>query len=111
MDWSGLSCSPAFGGIAGWPAHRLLGSIGEVLDYATRWLCTYNHERPGMAIGGGIPKRTLPLAAWPLRSGRYKNGAYALDRHSQSRIRINGHNDAGLSRPHTFTMRRDFICA
>jgi len=46
-----------------WLAHYLFDSIEEVQDYATRWLWTYNHERPNMAIGGMTPKQKLALAA------------------------------------------------
>lgn len=46
-----------------WLAHYLFDSIEEVQDYATRWLWTYNHERPNMAIGGITPKQKLVLAA------------------------------------------------
>lgn len=35
-----------------WLAHYLFSSIEEVQEYATRWLWTYNHERPNMALGG-----------------------------------------------------------
>lgn len=35
-----------------WLAHYLFDSIEEVQDYATRWLWTYNHERPNMGLGG-----------------------------------------------------------
>ena len=45
-----------------WLAHYLFDSIEEVQDYATRWLWTYNHERPNMALGGITPKRNWP---WP----------------------------------------------
>ncbi|MCP4126853.1 MAG: transposase, partial [Gammaproteobacteria bacterium] len=37
-------------------------SIKEVQEYATRWLWTYNNERPNMALGGITPKQKL-LAA------------------------------------------------
>jgi putative transposase len=46
-----------------WLAHYLFDSIEEVQDYTTRWLWTYNHERPNMAIGGMTPKQKLALAA------------------------------------------------
>ena len=45
-----------------WLAHYLLDSIEEVQDYATKWLWTYNHERPNMALGGITPKQKLALA-------------------------------------------------
>jgi putative transposase len=46
-----------------WLAHYLFDSLEEVQDYATRWLWTYNHERPNMALGGITPKQKLALAA------------------------------------------------
>ena len=46
-----------------WLAHYLFESIEEVQDHATRWLWTYHHERPNMAIGGITPKQKLALAA------------------------------------------------
>jgi putative transposase len=47
-----------------WLAHyNLFDSIEEVQDYATRWLWTYNHERPNMALSGITPKQKLALAA------------------------------------------------
>jgi putative transposase len=57
-----------------WLAHYLFDSIEEVQEFATRWLWTYNLERPDMAIGGITPKQKLVLAAWLLLSGRFKNG-------------------------------------
>lgn len=46
-----------------WLAHYLFDTIEEVQDFATRWLWTYNHERPNMALGGITPKQKLALAA------------------------------------------------
>ena len=46
-----------------WLSHYLFAAIEEVQDYATRWLWTYNHERPNMALGGITPKQKLALAA------------------------------------------------
>ena len=42
-----------------WLSHYLFESIGEVQDYATQWMWTYNHERPNMALGGITPKQKL----------------------------------------------------
>lgn len=44
-----------------WLSHYLFESIGEVQDYATDWIWTYNHERPNMALGGITPKQKLAL--------------------------------------------------
>lgn len=46
-----------------WLAHYLFDTIEEVQEFATRWLWTYNHERPNMALGGITPKQKLALAA------------------------------------------------
>ena len=46
-----------------WLAHTLFDSIKQVQDAATRWLWTYNHERPNMALGGITPKQKLAMAA------------------------------------------------
>jgi len=46
-----------------WLAHYLFDSIEEVQSFATRWLWTYNHERPNMALGGITPKQKLAMAA------------------------------------------------
>ena len=46
-----------------WLAHHLFETLDEVQDFATRWLWTYNHDRPNMALGGITPKQKLALAA------------------------------------------------
>ena len=46
-----------------WLARTLFDSIEQVQDNATRWLWTYNHERPNMALGGITPMQKLALAA------------------------------------------------
>lgn len=46
-----------------WLAHYLFESVDEVQEFATKWLWTYNHERPNMALGGITPKQKLALAA------------------------------------------------
>jgi putative transposase len=46
-----------------WLAQYLFNSIEEVQEHATRWLWTYNNERPNMAIGGITPRRKLDLVA------------------------------------------------
>jgi putative transposase len=47
----------------GWLSQRLFECIEDVQDAATRWLWTYNHERPNMALGGITPMQKLALAA------------------------------------------------
>lgn len=46
-----------------WLNHYSFESITEVQDYATKWLWTYNHERPNTAIGGITPKQKLAQLA------------------------------------------------
>jgi len=46
-----------------WLSHYLFAQIEEVQDYATRWLWTYNNERPSMALGCITPKQKLALPA------------------------------------------------
>jgi len=46
-----------------WLSQTLFSSIREAQDSATRWLWTYNHERPNMAIGGITPMQKLAMAA------------------------------------------------
>lgn len=42
-----------------WLNQTLFNNIEEVQDAATRWLWTYNHERPNMANGGITPMQKL----------------------------------------------------
>ena len=44
-----------------WLGQYIFETIGEAQDQATRWLWTYNNERPNMAIGGITPKQKLAL--------------------------------------------------
>jgi len=46
-----------------WLAHHLFDSIDDMQDFATKWLWSYNNERPNMAIGGITPKQKLAIAA------------------------------------------------
>ncbi len=46
-----------------WLAQWLFESIEQAQESATRWLWTYNHERPNMALGGITPMQRLALAA------------------------------------------------
>jgi putative transposase len=46
-----------------WLAQTCFNSISEVQDCATKWLWTYNNERPNMALGGITPKQKLALVA------------------------------------------------
>ena len=46
-----------------WLNQYLFESIAQVQDAATRWLWTYNNERPNMALGGITPVQKLSMAA------------------------------------------------
>lgn len=46
-----------------WLAQYMFDSVEEIQEFATRWLWTYNHERPNMGLGGITPKQKLALAA------------------------------------------------
>jgi putative transposase len=46
-----------------WLGQYLFASLDEVRECATRWLWTYNHERPNMGLGGITPKQKLALVA------------------------------------------------
>lgn len=46
-----------------WLAQTLFDSIAEAQFSATRWLWTYNNERPNMAIGGFTPIQKLAMVA------------------------------------------------
>ncbi len=45
-----------------WLAPHMFETLDEIQDFATRWLWTYNHDRPNMALGGSTPKQKLALA-------------------------------------------------
>ena len=45
-----------------WLGRYHFESIEEVQDHATRWLWTYNNERPNMGIGGMTPIQKLKAA-------------------------------------------------
>ena len=46
-----------------WLDQNIIGSIEEAQNYATKWLWTYNNERPNMGIGGITPAQKLKRAA------------------------------------------------
>jgi putative transposase len=45
-----------------WLAHHRFETLDKIQEFATRWLWTYNHDRPNMALGGITPKQKLALA-------------------------------------------------
>ncbi len=46
-----------------WLAQYIFQIIEEAQDYATRWLCTCNIDRPNKVIGGVAPKMKLKQPA------------------------------------------------
>ena len=46
-----------------WLAQHYFDDLAEVQDFATRWMWSYNHERPNMALGGITLKQRLAMAA------------------------------------------------
>lgn len=46
-----------------WLAQNIFETIEEAQEQATRWLWTYNNDRPNMAIGGVTPAMKLKQAA------------------------------------------------
>ena len=46
-----------------WLGQYHFDTIEQVQDHATKWLWTYNNERPNMGIGGITPAQKLKQAA------------------------------------------------
>ena len=46
-----------------WLDQYIIESIEEAQDQATKWLWTYNNDRPNMGIGGITPAMKLKMAA------------------------------------------------
>ena len=46
-----------------WLDQYIIGSIKEAQEFATKWLWTYNNERPNMGIGGITSVQKLKTAA------------------------------------------------
>ena len=42
-----------------WLGHYIFDNVDELREHATRWLWTYNNERPNTAIGGITPMQKL----------------------------------------------------
>ena len=51
----------------GWLNRMVFDRVEQVQDAATRWLWTYNHERPNMYR---IPCDHPPIRSWPLFRAR-----------------------------------------
>ena len=46
-----------------WLSQYYWHDLAEVQDFATKWMWSYNHDRPNMALGGFTPKQRLAMAA------------------------------------------------
>jgi len=46
-----------------WRGQYHWASLAQVQDDATAWMCSYNQDRPHMALGGMTPKQRLAMAA------------------------------------------------
>ena len=46
-----------------WLSQYYWHDLSEVQDFATKWMWSYNHDRPNMALGGFTPKQRLAMAA------------------------------------------------
>jgi len=46
-----------------WLSQYYWHDLAEVQDFATKWMWSYNHDRPNMALAGFTPKQRLPMAA------------------------------------------------
>jgi putative transposase len=46
-----------------WLSQYYWRDLAEVQDFATKWMWSYNHDRPNMALGGFTPKQRLAMAA------------------------------------------------
>jgi len=46
-----------------WLSRYIFDTLKQVQEFATRWLWTYNNERPNMGLGGITPKMKAAMAA------------------------------------------------
>ena len=46
-----------------WLSQYYWTDLAEVQEFATKWMWSYNHDRPNMALGGFTPKQRLAMAA------------------------------------------------
>lgn len=46
-----------------WLSRYIFNTLQQVQEFATRWLWTYNNERPNMGLGGITPKMKAAMAA------------------------------------------------
>jgi len=46
-----------------WLSPCYWSDLAEAQDFETKWMWSYNHDRPNMALGGFTPKQRLVMAA------------------------------------------------
>ena len=46
-----------------WLSQYYWSDLAEVQNFAMKWMWSYNHDRPNMALGGFTPKQLLAMAA------------------------------------------------
>ena len=46
-----------------WLSQYYWADLAEVQHFVTKWMWSYNHDRPNMALGGFTPKQRLAMAA------------------------------------------------
>lgn len=61
-----------------WLDQYIIESIEEAQEFATKWLWTYNNERPNMGIGRITPAQKLKMAEKILLLNPVKNGGITL---------------------------------
>ena len=57
-----------------WLSQYYWTDLAEVQDFATKWMWSYNHDRPNMALGGFTPKQRLAMAAYASTSAALGKG-------------------------------------
>ena len=46
-----------------WLSQYYWSDLAEVQDFATKWMWSYNHDHPNMALGGFTPRQRQAMAA------------------------------------------------
>ena len=46
-----------------WLSQYYWSELAEVQDFATKWIWSYNHDRPNMALAGFTPRQRLDTVA------------------------------------------------
>ena len=61
-----------------WLGQYIFETIEEAQEHATKWLWTYNNDRPNMGHGGIMPAMKLKMAASVLLTDPIKNGEITI---------------------------------